>query len=66
MVFHGEFIMRMFNPKTMTEILTGVHDTADSIELPDDNWFFTSSCIPKGKMLAVNENGEPILVDVTD
>lgn len=56
--------MRLFNPVTMTEVLEGIHDTAGAIELPDDNWFFTTSEIPEGKMLAVNGCGEPILIDV--
>lgn len=75
MVFLGEFTahpinkgitMRYFNSNTMTEVLPGTHDITGAISLPDDNWFFTSSSIPQGKMLAVNENGEPILIDATD
>lgn len=58
--------MRYFNPTTMTEVLPGIHDTAGTISLPDDNWFFTLAYMPQGKILAVNENGEPILVEVTD
>lgn len=57
--------MRWFNPNTMTEVIPGIHDTTDAIELPDDNWFFTATEIPDGKMLAINENGEPVLVDAT-
>lgn len=49
----------------MTEVIPGIHDTTDAIELPDDNWFFTATEIPDGKMLAINENGEPVLVDAT-
>ncbi|MBU2675014.1 hypothetical protein I5654_20370 [Hafnia paralvei] len=56
--------MRLFNPETMTEVIPGFHDTAGAIELPDDNWFFASMEIPEGKQLAVNDNGEPILIDV--
>lgn len=65
-LINKEITMRYFNSETMTEVLTGIHNTARAISLPDDNWFFTLSYMPKGKMLAVNENGEPILVDVTD
>ncbi|EFB7859108.1 hypothetical protein FRY33_22925 [Escherichia coli] len=56
--------MRLFNPITMTEVIPGFHDTTGAIELPDDNWFFTSTEIPDSKMLAVNDSGEPILIDV--
>lgn len=56
--------MRLFNPVTMTEAIPGIHNTEGAVELPDDNWFFTTAEIPEGKMLAVNDNGEPILVDV--
>ncbi|HHK9555470.1 TPA: hypothetical protein ACQZHX_004914 [Enterobacter sichuanensis] len=56
--------MRLFNPITMTEVIPGFHDTTGAIELPDDNWFFTSTEIPDKKMLAVNDSGEPILIDV--
>lgn len=75
MVFRGEFTahlinkgitMRYFNSTTMTEVLPGIHDTEGTISLPDDNWFFTLSYMPQGKRLAVNENGEPVLIDVTD
>ncbi len=65
MVFHGEYIVRLFNPVTMTEVLAGIHDTTGAIQLPDDNWFFTIDQIPEGKRLAVSESGEPILIDVT-
>lgn len=58
--------MRYFNPVTMTEVLPGVHDMTDAIDLPDDNWFFTTSEIPEGKVLAVNTNGEPVLIDATE
>lgn len=57
--------MRLFNPVTMTEVIPGFHDTTGAIELPDDNWFFTTYEIPEGKMLAVNEHGEPVLEDIT-
>ena len=57
--------MRLFNPVTKTEVISGFHDTTGAIELPDNNWFFTTYEIPEGKMLAVNEIGEPILIDVT-
>lgn len=57
--------MRLFNPVTKTEVIPGFHDTTGAIELPDDNWFFTAHEIPEGKMLAVNEIGEPVLIDVT-
>lgn len=57
--------MRLFNPVTMTEVIRGFHDINGAIELPDDFWFFTLSEIPDGKMLAVNDNGEPILIDTT-
>lgn len=75
MVFPGEFTahpinegitMRYFNSTTMTEALPGIHDITGAVSLSDDNWFFTSSSMPQGKMLAVNENGEPILIDATD
>lgn len=65
-LINKENTMRYFNSATMTEALPDIHNTAGAIVLPDDNWFFTSSYIPQGKMLAVNENGEPILVDATD
>ncbi|ENK0311796.1 TPA: hypothetical protein MX214_004144 [Citrobacter sedlakii] len=55
---------RLFNPKTLNEVIPGIHDTKGAIELPNDNWFFTLSKIPDGKQLAVNERGEPILIDV--
>lgn len=64
MDFHGECTMRLFNPKTMTEVIPGFHDIAGAIELPEDNWFFRENVIPEGKMLAVTQSGEPILVDV--
>lgn len=56
--------MRLFNPNNMTEVIPGIHSTENAIELPDDNWFFASTEIPDGKMLAVNDSGEPILIDV--
>ncbi|MWF90689.1 hypothetical protein GQE97_09820 [Escherichia coli] len=58
--------MRYFNPVTMTEVLPGVHDMRGAIALPDDNWFFTASEIPEGMELAVNANGEPVLIDTTE
>lgn len=65
MVFHGEYIVRLFNPVTMTEVLPGIHDTTGAIQLPDDNWFFTITEIPEGKILAANERGEPILIEIS-
>lgn len=56
--------MRLLNPTTMTEVIPGFHDTTGAIELADDNWFFASTEIPDGKMLAVNDTGEPILIDI--
>ncbi|AGE84951.1 hypothetical protein CSSP291_01765 [Cronobacter sakazakii SP291] len=56
--------MRLFNPKMLTEVIPGFHDTTDAIELPDDNWFFTTTEIPEGKILAANERGEPVLIDI--
>lgn len=56
--------MRLFNPETLNEVIPGIHSTEGAVELPDDNWFFTATEIPDGKMLAVNENGEPILIDI--
>ncbi|MBS7443221.1 hypothetical protein [Enterobacter sp. 120016] len=55
--------MRLFNPITMTEIILGFHDTGGAIQLPEDNWFFRIQEIPEGMRLAVNEKGEPILVE---
>ncbi|MBM2904200.1 hypothetical protein [Escherichia coli] len=57
--------MRLFNPVTMTEVIPGFHDTTGAVQLSDDNWFFTMTEIPEGKMLAVNDNGEPVLIDAT-
>ncbi|QRG80924.1 hypothetical protein [Citrobacter sp. R56] len=57
--------MRYFNPETMTEVLPGMHDMIGAVGLPDDYWFFTQTEMPEGKMLAVNEHGEPILVEVS-
>ncbi|WP_368540842.1 hypothetical protein [Enterobacter soli] len=56
--------MRLFNPITKTEVIPGIHDTSGAIELPDDNWYFKTYEIPAGKILAVNENGEPVLEDI--
>lgn len=58
--------MRLFNPNTMTEVIPGIHDINGAIELPDDNWFFTQHEIPEGMMLAINELGEPVLMDATE
>jgi len=55
--------MRLFNPLTMTEVIPGFHCIKGAIELPEDNWFFTTYEIPEGKVLAVNDNGEPVLKD---
>ena len=56
--------MRYFNPVTMTEAIFGIHDLTGTTKLPDDNWFFTATEIPEGKRLAVDDNGEPILLDI--
>lgn len=64
MRFPGGFIVRLFNPVTMTEVIPGLHDVTGAIELPDDNWFFTTTEIPDGMELTVNEKGEPILIEV--
>ncbi|HCR2161516.1 hypothetical protein L8P37_14990 [Enterobacter asburiae] len=56
--------MRLFNPITMTEVIHGFHDTGGAIQLPEDNWFFRIQEIPEGMRLAVNEKGEPILVEI--
>ena len=64
MVFRGEFTMRLFNPITMTEVIHGFHDTGGAIQLPEDNWFFRIQEIPEGMRLAVNEKGEPMLVEI--
>lgn len=58
--------MRLFNPETMTEVIPDLHDSVNAIELPEDNWFFTTSEIPTGKRLAVNGSGEPILIDISE
>jgi hypothetical protein len=64
-VFLGGFIVpRLFNPNTMTEVIPGFHDITGAIELPDDNWFFTTDEIPDGKILTVNNNGEPVMIDI--
>ncbi|CNH94379.1 Uncharacterised protein [Yersinia pekkanenii] len=55
--------MRYFNPTTKTEYIVGMHDVSECTELPDDNWFFTTSRIPEGKELSVNDKGEPVLID---
>ncbi|HDR2349308.1 TPA: hypothetical protein QCH58_000653 [Enterobacter asburiae] len=56
--------MRLFNPITMTEVIHGFHDIGGAIQLPEDNWFFRIQEIPEGMRLAVNEKGEPILVEI--
>lgn len=56
--------MRLFNPVTMTEVLPGFHDLTGAITLPASHWFFTLPEIPEGKQLAVDENGEPVLVKI--
>jgi len=48
----------------MTEVIHGFHDTGGAIQLPEDNWFFRIQEIPEGMRLAVNEKGEPILVEI--
>jgi hypothetical protein len=58
--------MRLFNPITMTEVIPGIHNVQGAIELPEQNWFFTTTEIPEGKALAVNDNAEPILRDITE
>ncbi|CDH32044.1 hypothetical protein [Xenorhabdus bovienii] len=55
--------MSLFNPKTLTEVLPEIHNISGAIELPDDCWFFCTQEIPQGKMLSVNEAGEPTLID---
>ena len=64
MRFHGGFIVRLFNPVTLTEVIPGLHDVTGAIELPEDNWFFTMTEIPQGMELTINEKGEPILIEV--
>lgn len=39
---------------------------AGAIALPDDNWFFTTTEIPHGVVLAVNDSGEPVLIDTSE
>ncbi|RAP72857.1 MULTISPECIES: hypothetical protein [Erwinia] len=56
--------MRYFNPASLTEVLPGVHDITGAVELPDDNWFFTTQEIPEGKQLGAGESGEPVLIDI--
>lgn len=56
--------MRLFNPVTMTEVIPGLHDTTGAVELPSDNWFFTSPEIPEGMVLRVNVMGEPELKEI--
>ncbi|EHX86391.1 hypothetical protein ECDEC14C_3485 [Escherichia coli DEC14C] len=62
--FPGEFIVRLFNPVTLTEVIPGLHDVTGAVELPEDNWFFTASEIPEGMEISVNEKGEPILIEI--
>ena len=64
MLFHGGFIVRLFNPVTLTEVIPGLHDVTGAIELPEDDWFFTMTEIPQGMELTINEKGEPILIEV--
>lgn len=64
MALSGEQLMRLFNPATMTEVIPGFHDIKGAVELPDDNWFFTMSEVPEGKEIAVDKNGEPVLIDL--
>lgn len=64
MLFHEGFIVRLFNPVTLTEVIPGLHDVTGAIELPEDNWFFTMTEIPQGMELTINEKGEPILIEV--
>ena len=64
MLFPGGFIVRLFNPVTLTEVIPGLHDVTVAIELPEDNWFFTMTEIPQGMELTINEKGEPILIEV--
>lgn len=54
--------MRLFNPITMTEVIPGLHEVKDAIELADDNWFFTMLSIPKGQRLSIDSEGNPILI----
>ena len=63
-LFPGGFIVRLFNPVTLTEVIPGLHDVTGAIELPEDNWFFTMTEIPQGMELTINEKGEPILIEV--
>lgn len=56
--------MRLFNPITMTEVLPEIHDVNGAVKLSNDNWFFKTKEIPEGMELAVNNNGEPILVEI--
>ncbi|EKR4916074.1 tail fiber assembly protein [Escherichia coli] len=56
--------MRHFDPVTKTEAIEGIHNLENTVELPDDHWFFTYERIPEGKMLDVSDTGEPILIDV--
>lgn len=57
-------MMRFFNPATKTEALKGFDDITDCVVLDNDNWFFTTKEIPEGMELAVNENGEPVLIEI--
>ena len=63
-LFPGEFIVRLFNPVTLTEVIPCLHDVTGAVELPEDNWFFTASEIPEGMEISVNEKGEPILIEI--
>lgn len=62
--FHGEFIVRLFNPVALTEVIPGIHDVSGAVELPETHWFFKTQQIPEGSQLTVNDNGEPILVSI--
>ncbi|PKH24215.1 hypothetical protein CIG19_07160 [Enterobacterales bacterium CwR94] len=55
--------MRHFDPITLTEAIPGIHNLEGTTELPDDNWFFVDSKIPDGKVLSVNDQMQPILID---
>ena len=64
MLFPGGFIVRLFNPVTLTEVIPGLHDVTGALELPEDHWFFTMTELPQGMELTINEKGEPILIEV--
>lgn len=56
--------MRYFNPTTMTEAISGLHDLTGCTELDDDNWFFSTAHIPKGYTLSTH-NSAPVLIDAS-